>query len=64
MPIYNYKCEHCEEEIEKLQKINDPSPECPGGHGSMQKLLTTPAFNFKNGKGTTTGLRMNIAGKR
>ena len=64
MPIYQYKCTECKHEAEKLQKMNDPAPPCPEGHGEMQKAFNTPAFNFTNGKGTTTGLRMNVAKKR
>lgn len=61
MPIYQFKCPECGHEQEKLQKHADAPPSCPEGHGATIKQLTTPAFNFKNGKGTTTGLRMNIA---
>ena len=29
MPIYCYKCEFCEAEVEVTQKVNDPAPACP-----------------------------------
>lgn len=31
MPIFSYKCIHCGNKIELLQKIGDPSPLCFNG---------------------------------
>lgn len=61
MPVYSFRCLTCGEMFDKLQKIADASPACPKGHDVTQKQISTPAFNFTNGVGTSTGLRMNIA---
>ncbi len=49
MPIYEYKCEQCGEQSEKLQKISDPPaqtcPEC--GQDSLKKLVSAAAFKLK-----------------
>ncbi|MEQ8937697.1 MAG: zinc ribbon domain-containing protein, partial [Gammaproteobacteria bacterium] len=39
MPIYEYKCEQCGEQIEKLQKISDPPAKtCPAcGKDTLNK---------------------------
>jgi len=60
MPIYQYKCPECGEELEKLQKLTDAPPSCQKGHGAMQKQFSTPAFTFKNGKGTSGGHTMRM----
>lgn len=64
MPIYQFKCHECGEEKEVLQKISDPNPVCEYGHGEMSKEFNTPAFTFKNGKGTSGGHTMRIASKK
>ena len=61
MPIYNYRCAQCERITESIMKHDDPAPECTG-HGAMQKLLSVPAFKFKNGHGTDMGSSMSIPG--
>lgn len=48
MPIYEYKCQDCEEQIEALQQISEPPlTTCPECGGSLKKLLSAPAFQFK-----------------
>lgn len=61
MPIYNYKCAECETHVERIMKHSDPAPVC-AEHGPMNKLLTVPAFKFKNGVGTDMGNSMAIPG--
>ena len=49
MPIYPYKCESCNYEFDRLQKISDAPlkicPEC--GAESLRKKLTAAAFHLK-----------------
>lgn len=51
MPIYEYRCQACEAELEKLQKISDPPlvecPEC--GRESLVKLVSAASFRLKGG---------------
>jgi len=51
MPIYEYQCQDCGEEIEVLQKINDPpAVNCPVcGKPSLRKKLSAAAFRLKGG---------------
>lgn len=49
VPIYEYRCESCGAELEKLQKISDPPllecPEC--GKDSLKKLVSASSFRLK-----------------
>lgn len=51
MPIYEYRCEACGAELEKLQKISDPllreCPEC--GRETLVKLVSAASFRLKGG---------------
>lgn len=49
MPIYEYKCEHCDETFEVLQKFNeDPLTECVLCHeGPVKKLISVSSFVLK-----------------
>jgi putative FmdB family regulatory protein len=49
MPIYEYRCEHCHETFEVLQKFNDePLTECVlCQHGPVKKLISASAFVLK-----------------
>ena len=49
MPIYEYKCEDCEHQMEAIQKISDdPLKECPAcGNPSLKKLVSAAAFRLK-----------------
>lgn len=48
MPLYEYRCQQCGETSEFLQRFDDP-PEtsCPKCGGSLEKLLSAPAFHLK-----------------
>lgn len=66
MPIYEYRCENCGHELEKLQKLSDdPLVECPQCHTpSLHKLISAAGFRLA-GKGWyetdfKTGNRKNI----
>ncbi|WP_376692623.1 FmdB family zinc ribbon protein [Wenzhouxiangella sp. EGI_FJ10409] len=49
MPIYEYRCQSCGHELEKLQKIADPPlvdcPEC--GAPALTKLISAAGFRLK-----------------
>lgn len=49
MPIYEYVCEACGAELEKLQKLSDPvlltCPEC--GKDSLKKRISATSFRLK-----------------
>lgn len=48
MPIYEYKCQDCEEQLEALQQVSEPPlTTCPECGGSLKKLVSAPAFQFK-----------------
>jgi putative FmdB family regulatory protein len=49
MPIYQYKCQDCEHQLEALQKMSDPLlVDCPScGHPALRKQLTAAAFKLK-----------------
>ncbi len=49
MPIYEYKCENCQERFEMLQKFSDdPLTECILCHGGpVKKLMSASAFVLK-----------------
>ena len=48
MPLYEYKCEACGHRFEKIVKFSDPPLDaCPKCGGKVEKLLSSPAFQFK-----------------
>lgn len=48
MPLYEYRCESCHKVTERIQKFSDPLMEiCPACGGTVKKLLSSPAFQFK-----------------
>ena len=49
MPIYEYRCESCGAELEKLQKISDPPlRDCPAcGKSALAKLVSASSFRLK-----------------
>ena len=49
MPLYEYRCEACEHQFEKIQRFSDdPISVCPScGQGPVVKLLSSPAIQFK-----------------
>ena len=49
MPLYEYECDACGERFELIQKFSDGPPEaCPKcGKGPVQRLVSSPAFQFK-----------------
>ena len=49
MPIYEYRCESCGEELEKIQKMSDPPlRDCPCcGREALIKLVSASSFRLK-----------------
>ncbi|MGZ7046295.1 MAG: FmdB family zinc ribbon protein [Candidatus Aminicenantales bacterium] len=48
MPIYEYRCSQCHSTIEVLQKAKDKPPQkCPKCGGSLVKLFSSSAIQFK-----------------
>ena len=48
MPLYEYKCRKCGFTFEVLQKTSDePLKTCQTCGGRLQKLLSSPAIQFK-----------------
>jgi putative FmdB family regulatory protein len=48
MPLYEYLCDACGHRFEVIQKFSDPPVEtCPKCGGRVQKLMSSPAFQFK-----------------
>jgi predicted nucleic acid-binding Zn ribbon protein len=61
--MFDYKCVKCDEFRDKLVRdIIADAPQCPNGHGLMQKTISTPAFRFARGNGTDMGNTMAIPG--
>lgn len=68
MPIYVYRCQACDHEIEVLRKISDdPLTDCPAcDKAALKKQLTAPSFRL-GGSGWyetdfKTGDKKNLAG--
>ena len=48
MPLYEYQCDACGHRFEKIQKFSDPLEDtCPTCGGHVQKLMSSPAIQFK-----------------
>ena len=48
MPIYEYKCTKCGDQIEVSQKMSDdPLTECGSCGGALKKLITNTSFVLK-----------------
>lgn len=48
MPLYEYRCTSCGERTEVLQRIGAAPPsQCPRCGGTLVKLISAPALQFK-----------------
>lgn len=51
MPIYEYRCQSCDHEFEKLQRLSDDvlvdCPDC--GRPELKKLVSAAGFRLKGG---------------
>lgn len=69
MPIYEYQCQTCEHELEKLQKLSDaPLSVCPQcGEAALKKKISAAGFRLKGSGWYETdfksGSKKNIAGE-
>lgn len=59
MPIYEYKCQGCGHEFEKIVKIGE-TPDCPGCNSSKVEKLVT----FSATVSTTRTRSKSVAGAR
>ncbi len=52
MPLYEYECDECGGRFERIRKFSDPPLDepCPACGGTIKKLISSPAIQFK-GKG-------------
>lgn len=51
MPIYEYRCQSCDHELEAIQKLSDPElSDCPScGKPALKKLISVVGFRLKGG---------------
>ena len=49
MPIYEYRCDSCDHELDALQKISDdPLKTCPACDAeALRRLISAPSFRLK-----------------
>jgi len=49
MPIYEYRCQSCDHELEVMQKLSDPElSDCPAcGEPELKKLMSAVGFRLK-----------------
>ncbi|HYN10838.1 MAG TPA: zinc ribbon domain-containing protein [Vicinamibacterales bacterium] len=48
MPLYEYQCDACGHRFERIQKFSDPPiDKCPECGGTVRKLISSPAIQFK-----------------
>jgi putative FmdB family regulatory protein len=48
MPLYEYECQACGHRFELIQKFSDAPPAaCPKCGGVVEKLVSSPAIQFK-----------------
>ena len=48
MPLYEFRCQACDLQFERLVRLNAANPECPScASADTHKLLSAPAFRLK-----------------
>jgi len=48
LPLYEYQCSKCGKRIERIQRFADaPLSKCPHCGGKLERLLSSPAIQFK-----------------
>ncbi|MBW8192874.1 zinc ribbon domain-containing protein [Neiella marina] len=68
MPIYEYRCDDCGHELEKLQRMSDaPLTDCPAcSASSLKKLISAAGFRLSGSGWYETdfksGAKKNLAG--
>ena len=64
MPLYEYQCDACSTRFERIQKFSDPPIEvCPSCGGTVKKLLSSPAIQFKGSGWYITDYARKSSGK-
>lgn len=65
MPIYEYRCQSCNHELEVLQKLSDPElSDCPQcGRPELRKLISPVGFRLKGSGWYETDFKKNGAQK-
>ncbi len=65
MPIYEYRCDACNDEFEVTQKISDdPLRTCPKCNGPVEKLISQSSFVLKGSGWYLTDYARNNGGKK
>ncbi len=61
MPIYEYRCQECGHQLEKLQKMSDPDlTDCPAcNKAALQRLVSAAGFQLKGNGWYQTDFRGN-----
>jgi putative FmdB family regulatory protein len=61
MPIYEYQCQSCGHELEKLQRMSDaPLTDCPDcGAAALRKKVSAAGFRLKGGGWYETDFKKN-----
>jgi putative FmdB family regulatory protein len=61
MPIYEYRCEACDHEMDALQKMSDaPLTDCPAcGAPALKKKISAVAFRLKGSGWYETDFKQN-----
>ena len=59
MPLYEFRCDSCEKEIEMLKKMDEKRPKCSVCGRSMVRLMSTTTFvlNGRNWAKDNYGLK-------
>lgn len=61
--LFEFQCRHCGQYVEKLAASDKDYPQCPEGHGVMEKLISASTFHFKDGSGTNMGQAYAFRGR-
>jgi putative FmdB family regulatory protein len=65
MPLYEYQCDACRTRFERIQKFSDPPVDCcPSCGGTVRKLLSSPAIQFKGSGWYITDYAKKGAGQK
>ena len=61
MPIYEYRCQACGHELDKLQKMSDaPLIDCPAcGESTLKKLISASGFRLSGSGWYETDFKQN-----
>jgi putative FmdB family regulatory protein len=64
LPLYEYRCLHCDARFERIQKFSDPPIKtCEICGGRLEQLLSSPAIQFKGSGWYITDYARKSAGE-